>query len=124
MTAGMAAASPAAVATSASEIPGATTASDAEPRWPISWNETMMPHTVPKSPINGEVDETIERKDKNLVASLVAEISANRSVPVLRDRLAKNLYKKELSVTSFSPKRSDSKELCSLEFHSLRNKKR
>src|SRR5438309_242786 len=49
----MAAASPAAVAIKASEIPGATTARLAVPCVPIPWNADMMPHTVPKSPMHG-----------------------------------------------------------------------
>ena len=51
----MAAANPTAVATSASEMPGATTARLADPIWPIPWKEFMIPQTVPKSPINGVV---------------------------------------------------------------------
>src|SRR5207245_649716 len=53
MTAGIAAPRPAAVAISASEMPGATTARLAEPCWPMPWNAAMMPQTVPKSPMNG-----------------------------------------------------------------------
>src|SRR3989304_182007 len=53
MTAGMAAASPTAVAMRASLMPGATTARPADPRAPISRKEVMMPPTVPKSPTKG-----------------------------------------------------------------------
>ena len=55
MTAGIAAASPMAVAISASEIPGATTARLALPVCPILWKELMIPQTVPKRPMKGPV---------------------------------------------------------------------
>ena len=64
MTAGMAAASPAAVAISASEMPGATTARFAEPCVPMLWNDVMMPHTVPKRPMNGAELAVVARKGR------------------------------------------------------------
>ena len=56
MTAGIAATRPMAVAISASAMPGATTASEAEPVFPMPSKAVMMPHTVPNRPINGDVD--------------------------------------------------------------------
>src|ERR1700677_1107337 len=53
MTAGMAAASPAAVVMRASEIPGATARRVAPPAVPRPWKASMMPQTVPNSPMNG-----------------------------------------------------------------------
>src|SRR2546423_897502 len=64
MTAGMAAPSPAAVATSASEIPGATTARLAEPCAPIPWKEFMTPTTVPKRPMNGQALAVVARNGR------------------------------------------------------------
>ena len=49
----MAAARPAAVAINASEIPGATTARVADPLAPMPLKVSMIPQTVPKSPIKG-----------------------------------------------------------------------
>src|SRR5881275_1928491 len=57
MTAGIAAPRPAAVATRASEIPGATTARLADPCAPMPWNEFMTPITVPNKPMNGHALE-------------------------------------------------------------------
>src|ERR1039458_10671903 len=49
MTAGMAAARPAAVVMRASEMPGATARRVAPPAVPRPWKASMMPQTVPKS---------------------------------------------------------------------------
>src|SRR5260370_20012840 len=49
----MAAARPAAVVIRASEIPGATARKVAAPAVPNPWNASMIPQTVPNSPING-----------------------------------------------------------------------
>src|ERR1700721_2651048 len=54
MTAGMATTRPAAVVMSASEIPGATARRVAAPAVPRPWKASMMPMTVPKSPMKGE----------------------------------------------------------------------
>ena len=69
-TAGIAAAKPAAVAISASEIPGATTARLADPLIPIPLNDSIIPQTVPKSPIKGAVLPVVARKD-NAFSSLL-----------------------------------------------------
>ena len=55
MTAGIAANRPIAVANSASEIPGATTASEEFCCIPIWKKLFMIPHTVPNSPTTGSV---------------------------------------------------------------------
>src|SRR3989304_5864663 len=53
MTDGIAAASPAAVAISASAIPGATVASGALPGCAMPEKAFMTPHTVPNNPMEG-----------------------------------------------------------------------
>src|SRR5262249_4869603 len=55
MTAGMAAASPNAVASSAWAMPGATTARLVVCAWEMPMKLFMMPHTVPARPTNGAV---------------------------------------------------------------------
>ncbi len=60
----MAAARPAAVAMSASAMPGATTPIDVEPLAPIPWKAPITPQTVPKSPMNGVVLPVVARKVK------------------------------------------------------------
>ena len=59
----MAAASPAAVVMSASEMPGATTARLAEPVRPISSNAFMIPTTVPNRPMNGAALPVVARNE-------------------------------------------------------------
>ena len=49
----MAANKPAAVVISASEMPGATARKVAPPAVPRPWKASMMPHTVPNSPMKG-----------------------------------------------------------------------
>ncbi len=60
----MAAPKPAAVAISASEMPGATTARLAEPCWPMPWKALMMPTMVPKSPMKGAALAVVARKGR------------------------------------------------------------
>src|SRR5450631_3610370 len=67
----MAANSPAAVATSASEMPGATIASVACCTFPKEENALMMPQTVPKSPTYGLVEPTV---------ASVARLCSSRSI--------------------------------------------
>ncbi len=50
----MAAPRPSAVAISASEMPGATARSVALPAKPSAEKASMMPHTVPNRPMNGQ----------------------------------------------------------------------
>ena len=73
-TAGIAAASPAAVAINASDIPGATTDKLADPLIPMLLKASIIPHTVPKSPIKGEVFPVVARKGRafsNLLDSIL-----------------------------------------------------
>lgn len=58
----MAANSPMAVAMSASAMPGATTDRSVDPCAPMFENAVMMPHTVPKSPMNGVMLAVVARK--------------------------------------------------------------
>jgi len=58
----MAATRPTAVAIRASAIPGATIAREAEPADPMPWKELIIPQTVPKRPIKGEVEPVVARK--------------------------------------------------------------
>ena len=61
-TAGIAANKPSAVANRASAIPGATIAKLVFLEIAIDWNEFIIPHTVPKSPMKGAVEPTEARK--------------------------------------------------------------
>ena len=61
---------------SASEIAGATTLNEAEDCPPSSANVSKMPITVPKSPINGEVDAMIESQVNPLVETRIASEEA------------------------------------------------
>ena len=60
----MAANRPSAVASSASAMPGATTASEVFLEAAIERNEVMMPHTVPNRPTNGPAEATVARKQE------------------------------------------------------------
>ena len=60
-TAGIAAASPSAVASSASAIPGATTARFVVCDFEMPIKLFMMPHTVPNSPTKGAVAPMVAR---------------------------------------------------------------
>ena len=60
------AAKPAAVAMSASEMPGATTASVAEPLAPMPRNAVIIPQTVPNSPMKGQALPVVARKPSAL----------------------------------------------------------
>jgi hypothetical protein len=74
----MAAANPAAVAMSASEIPGATTARVADPRIPIPRKASMIPHTVPKRPMKGVVEPVVARNPRALSILVCCEVRACR----------------------------------------------
>ena len=66
-----------AVASSASAMPGATTARlvDLEPA--IAWNDVMMPTTVPKRPMKG-ADAPIEARKPSLPSSLsISRVNAS-----------------------------------------------
>src|SRR5262245_56469889 len=78
----MAAPSPAAVAISASDIPGATTARLADPCDPMPLNDSMTPQTVPKSPINGAVLAVVARIGKK---RSILEISRTATWRIARD---------------------------------------
>ena len=65
-------ASPIAVAISASLIPGATTERLVVPLRPISLKESMIPQTVPNSPIKGAVFAVVARKDSLLLSRSVS----------------------------------------------------
>ena len=62
--AGMATEIPNAVAINASEIAGATTASSADPIFPIAVNALIIPITVPKTPRNGAILEIVAKYAK------------------------------------------------------------
>ena len=72
----MAAARPAAVAISASEIPGATMAKVADPLAPIPLKVSMMPQTVPKRPIKGLALPVVARKPRVLSNFVLSESRA------------------------------------------------
>src|SRR6476646_5331789 len=79
MTAGMAAISPIAVATSASAMPGATVARFAAPLAPMFRNEFMMPHTVPKRPMNGPALAVVPSSGTRDSISVIAVVRARSS---------------------------------------------
>src|SRR5215813_7848384 len=55
----MAVKSPAAVVTSASEIPGATARREAAPALPNPENASIIPQTVPNNPLNGVTEPVV-----------------------------------------------------------------
>ena len=79
MTAGIAARRPIAVATSASAMPGATVARLAAPFDPMLRNEFMMPHTVPKRPMNGAALAVVPSSGTRLSISVIAVVRARSS---------------------------------------------
>ncbi len=66
-----------AVASSASAMPGATTARlvDFEPA--IAWNEVMMPTTVPNRPMKGADDPIEARKPRRPSSRSISRVSAS-----------------------------------------------
>src|SRR5271165_6050310 len=83
MSAGIAAKRPIAVASSASAMPGATTASEVFFDVAIDWNEFMMPNTVPKRPMNGPAEATVastRRFDSSRSTSRAIETSSTLSM--------------------------------------------
>lgn len=72
----MATAIPAAVAISASDIAGATTDKEALDCVPNLEKVSSIPMTVPKRPINGEVDAMIESQVSPLVETRIASDDA------------------------------------------------
>src|SRR5208337_632124 len=87
ITAGIAANSPAAVVISASETPGATARSVAAPAVPRPWNASMMPHTVPNSPMKGVTAPVVASQGSRLsrrVSSSEAAICVARCRAVMR----------------------------------------
>ncbi len=76
---GIAAASPIAVAIKASEMPGATTASEALPVVPIPWKAPIIPQTVPNRPIKGAVEPVVARKVRYFSNRWVSWVVARRN---------------------------------------------
>src|SRR5262245_47177661 len=66
---------PAAVATSASAMPGATAWIEAVVAWVSPLNAMMMPTTVPNSPMNGDA-LAVEARYPRLLSSLVVSLMA------------------------------------------------
>jgi hypothetical protein len=66
MTAGMATSSPTAVAMRASEIPAITLVPAPPDSLAMSPKARMIPSTVPKRPMKGELLPTVARKDSHL----------------------------------------------------------
>src|SRR6478735_8899533 len=79
MTAGMAATRPKAVAMSASPMAGATTGKDALFSSPMRSKASMMPHTVPNRPMNGEADAMLERVGMSAAARCSSAVMARRA---------------------------------------------
>ena len=80
MAAGMAATRPIAVVMSASEMPGATARRLAAPAVPSCWNASMMPHTVPNRPMNGDTVAVVASKfmlrSSRVSSSLMPELQS------------------------------------------------
>ena len=74
----MAAKSPAAVAISASAMPGPTVARFVEPVRPMRWNVIRIPHTVPNRPMNGATLAIVARNGTRF-SSLFTSTAAARS---------------------------------------------
>src|SRR5260370_39515552 len=86
MSAGIAAARPAAVLINASEIPGATATIDVEPEAPIALKADMMPQTVPKRPMKGHAEAVVARNVSDRVRreiSAPAALSRALSIPLM-----------------------------------------
>jgi len=109
--AGIATKIPAPVATKASLIAGAMTPIDAfEPSFE---NVSRIEITVPKSPINGEVEAIIESHVSPLVASLSAREMQTFSFSFVILPLA-HFLSTEFTLTGFAPISSDSTAFSSL----------
>src|SRR3990170_8013199 len=76
MTDGIAAASPAAVAISASAMPGATVASVALPVWAMPEKAFMIPQTVPNRPMKGVALPVVARKGRYVSMSAISSLDA------------------------------------------------
>ncbi len=82
----MAAAKPAAVAMSASAIPGATPPILADPFIPMARKECMMPQTVPNNPMKGVVLPVVAKKSNpadNRVISRLMALFRTRLMPFM-----------------------------------------
>ena len=83
----MAAKSPAAVAISASAMPGPTVLRLDEPVAPICRNELMIPHTVPNSPMNGRDARGRREKRHRLSSFVISTVVARSSARSTASRL-------------------------------------
>jgi len=68
---------------SASEIAGATTDKEADDWAPSFENVSRIPMTVPKRPMNGEVEAMIESQVRPLVDTLIASEDAASKMALL-----------------------------------------
>ena len=75
----MAATSPIAVVIRASEMPGATMARLDEPVRPMSPKASMMPHTVPNSPMKGPTLAVVARKLRRRSSRVASTVAARAS---------------------------------------------
>src|SRR6516225_12166445 len=85
-TAGIAAASPIAVANSASAIPGATTARLVLFAAAIPSKLRMMPQTVPKRPINGAAEPSVARNGSRASSRRISAFKVSRIARSIRSR--------------------------------------
>src|SRR5438552_2492472 len=81
----MAAARPAAVVMSASEIPGATARNVAAPAVPRPWNASIMPQTVPNRPINGVTAPVIASQGRLRSNRVISSNRPTTSPPMIKD---------------------------------------
>jgi hypothetical protein len=76
-----------AVVTSASEMPGATTARFAEPMRPMSPNASMIPQTVPNRPMNGDTLAVVARNETRRSSRVASTVAARASARESDSRL-------------------------------------
>src|SRR5258706_13337770 len=87
--AGIAAKSPAAVLMSASLMPGATEVIDVVAVAPIVAKASMIPHTVPNRPMNGDAAAVVARKgrERDSRAASMRDARHTERPPLSRERV-------------------------------------
>ena len=85
----MATTRPAAVVMSASEMPGATARRVAAPAVPRPWKASMMPMTVPKSPMNGAMAAMVASQVMRLSIAVRASLDGRLGGAFERDGIAR-----------------------------------
>jgi hypothetical protein len=68
-------------------MPGATTERPALPAPAMSWNDVMIPHTVPNSPMNGVMLAVVARNITRCSSLFISTVVARRSARSTASRL-------------------------------------